>query len=160
MSVCLDTETGDIEEEVAEVYLIKVQDQHGNETHFTMVNTCMTFSIRSAQVSSHLSQTSCFQDISLLEFACAEVSISYATVTVGSVSEYSPPQNVCVLLPPGIDIRQDFSIYTSALHNYTVLYIGEPDAAQNIVVCFEEDLRPGFEQHAILKLSWESPSGQ
>ena len=37
---------------------------------------------------------------------------------------------------------------------------GDPGAAQFLVVDFEEDVRDGFTQHAILRLSWESPSGQ
>jgi len=41
-----------------------------------------------------------------------------------------------------------------------LLLSGGPDAAQEVSVEFEEDLREEFLQHAILTLSWESPASQ
>ena len=47
MSVCQEMESasgdlGESDEEVSESYLVQVQDQHGNETYFTVVGTFMT----------------------------------------------------------------------------------------------------------------------
>ena len=90
-----------------EAYLVRVQDQFGNETYFPIVHVSVCVHILMYKIAvkynfvSPLLQTSSSRNISLLEFACSEVSISYAIVTEDSVSEYSPPQNICVLLPPG-----------------------------------------------------------
>ena len=69
-------------------------------------------------------QTSSMGSLSLLEFACSKVNISYAVVTVEVRSEYSLPYTICVHLPQGIVI---YPITKSVLiiHNhYTyMLYI-------------------------------------
>jgi len=53
-------------------------------------------------------------------------------------------------------VHTKWCTYTSTL---TVLLLsGGPDAAQEVSVEFEEDLREEFLQHAILTLFWESPA--
>ena len=72
------------------------------------------------------------------------------------MSEYSPPQNICVFLPPGTYKMVYIHVQESTITLF--LLSGGPDAAQEVSVEFEEDLREEFLQHAILTLSWESPA--
>ena len=47
-------------------------------------------------------QTSQSKEISLAQFVCSEVNISYAVVMSGdSISQYSPSQTICVFIPQG-----------------------------------------------------------
>ena len=52
-------------------------------------------------------QTTSREVVSLAQFACTAVNVSYAIVMTGDItSEYSSPQTVCVFLPQGIITRE------------------------------------------------------
>ena len=54
------------------------------------------------------------------------------------------------------------TLHIECVVSYIFLYSlqGNPDAASNLTVEFEEDQRSGFARHAILTLSWDSPSSK
>ena len=106
------------------------------------VCVCVSFSLQSTNR----------VEIDLSSLICFNISVSYATLNIQGVSQFSPPKSLTGIIDMHTHTHTKLlysQIYTNTLHS------AQPGPPRNITSVVVEDLY--FYQHAIVTVTWDKP---